>query len=212
MAEPAASVSTSREDWIREALRILVEHGAAEVKVLTLARRLGCSRSNFYWFFKDRDALLDALLDHWQAQNTQVIVERAGRPAQSIAQGILNIFDSWADPALFDARLDFAVREWARRFPRARAAVREADQQRVEAIAALFARFGAVPDEAVVRARTLYFMQIGYYALDVRESDEERFALVPHYVEAFSGERATEAELRDFFRRHGRLGLDRQPG
>ncbi len=53
MAE--APVSTNREDWIGLALRILVEEGAGEVKILTLANLLGCSRSNFYWFFRDRE-------------------------------------------------------------------------------------------------------------------------------------------------------------
>lgn len=195
-------VSTSREDWIRAALQILVEHGAGEVKILTLAQRLGCSRSNFYWFFRDREALLDALLERWRLQNTEAIVERAARPAERISQGVLNIFDCWADPALFDARLDFAIREWARRSARVHAAMHQADALRLAAITDLFARFGATPSEAVVRARTLYFMQIGYYALDVRESQAERFALASDYVEVFSGEPPSAADVERFIRRH----------
>ena len=42
-----APVSTNREDWLHTAMQILVEEGAAEVKILTLANRMGCSRSNF---------------------------------------------------------------------------------------------------------------------------------------------------------------------
>jgi AcrR family transcriptional regulator len=196
MAE--APVSTTRDDWIKAALTILIEQGAGEVKILTLAERMGCSRSNFYWFFKDRDALLAELLAHWQSKNTAAIVDRATRPATRISQGVLNIFDCWADTNLFDSRLDFAVREWARRSDAVAAEVARADALRLQAIAALFSRFGASPTQAIVRARTLYFMQLGYYALEIEESAEERIALLPDYIEAFCGEAPDPEDTRMF--------------
>ena len=195
-------VSTAREDWVRAALQILVDQGAGEVKVLTLANRMGCSRSNFYWFFKDREALLAELLAHWQAKNTAAIVERASRPAARISQGVLNIFDCWANPDLFDARLDFAIREWARRSDTVTTEVARADTLRLEAIAALFARFGASPKQAIVRARTLYFMQLGYYALSIRETSEERMELLSDYVFAFCGEFPDLADAKAFAQRN----------
>jgi AcrR family transcriptional regulator len=195
-------VSTAREDWVRAALQILVDQGAGEVKVLTLANRMGCSRSNFYWFFKDREALLAELLAHWQAKNTAAIVERASRPAARISQGVLNIFDCWANPDLFDARLDFAIREWARRSDTVTTEVARADTLRLEAIAALFARFGASPKQAIVRARTLYFMQLGYYALSIRETSEERMELLSDYVFAFCGEFPDPADAKAFAQRN----------
>lgn len=73
-------ISTNRDDWIHTALQILVDEGAGEVKILTLASRMGCSRSNFYWFFKDREALLAELLAYWEAKNTAAIVARALLP------------------------------------------------------------------------------------------------------------------------------------
>ena len=195
-------ISTSREDWINAARRILVEEGVGEVKILTLAQRLGCSRSNFYWFFEGREALLSALLAHWQGMNTAAIVERANRPATCISQGVLNIFDCWANAQLFDARLDFAVREWARRSDSVLAEVRRADEQRLGAIGALYARFGASPTQAMVRARTLYFMQIGYYALDIQETPADRYRLLRDYIIAFCGEEPSPQDLADFTRRN----------
>ena len=195
-------ISTTREDWINTALQILIDQGAGEVKILTLAQKLGCSRSNFYWFFKDREALLSDLLACWQARNTAAIVTRAGFPADRISQGVLNIFDCWANPDLFDARLDFAVREWARRSADVAAEVRRADSLRLDAVTALFAKFGASPTQAIVRARTLYFMQIGYYALEIRETLADRLALLPDYIVAFCGEAPQEADIADFIARN----------
>jgi AcrR family transcriptional regulator len=195
-------ISTTREDWINTALQILIDQGAGEVKILTLAQKLGCSRSNFYWFFKDRDALLSDLLACWQAKNTAAIVTRAGFPADRISQGVLNIFDCWANPDLFDARLDFAVREWARRSADVAAEVRRADAARLDAVTALFAKFGASPAQAIVRARTLYFMQIGYYALEIRESLADRLALLPDYIVAFCGEAPQPEDIAAFAKRN----------
>ena len=58
---------------------------------------------------------------------------------------------------------------------------------RTEAVKALFVRFGYEDGDAFVRARVLYYMQIGYYALDLREPIEARLNLTPHYLKAFTG-------------------------
>mgnify|MGYP006158786737 CR=1 FL=1 len=57
--------------------------------------------------------------------------------AARISQGVLNIFDCWANPDLFDARLDFAVREWARRSDQVRAEVARADAERQQQLAVI---------------------------------------------------------------------------
>lgn len=195
-AAPARRVA--RADWIGAALAALVEGGVGAVKVLALARRLGVSRSSFYWFFRSRADLLDRLLEHWQETNTRVILERAALAAPSIGAGVLNVFACWIDESLFDPRLDFAVREWARRAPAVRRAVNAADRARVAAIAGLFARHGYGEREAFIRARVLYFMQIGYYSLELAEPLATRLSYAPDYVAAFTGRAAVPAEIADF--------------
>jgi hypothetical protein len=46
---------------------------------------------------------------------------------------------------------------------------------------------GHAEDEAFVRARIFYFHQVGYYAMDVRESREQRLRLLPLYTKALTG-------------------------
>ncbi|MEM7303520.1 MAG: TetR/AcrR family transcriptional regulator [Pseudomonadota bacterium] len=188
----------TREDWLKAARDVLLSKGVEQVKIMTLARAIGGSRSSFYWFFKDRQDLLDELFQHWLSTNTNAIVEQAQRPSASISQAVLQVFECWVDDAVFDARLDFAVREWARRAPEIRAALDKADQERVEALEAMFTSHGFEETEAFVRARTLYFMQIGYYALEVDETIDERLKLVPTYVFNFSGEWPAESDLSRF--------------
>jgi hypothetical protein len=99
---------------------------------------------------------------------------------------------------IFSPRLDFAVREWARHSAHVRRALDRSDGVRTDALKALFVRFGYEDEDAFVRARVLYYMQIGYYALDLRESIETRLNLTPHYLKAFTGVDPSKAEIEAF--------------
>jgi len=53
------NTKVTREDWMRIALATLMAQGVDAVRVMPLSEALGVSRSSFYWYFKDRDDLLD---------------------------------------------------------------------------------------------------------------------------------------------------------
>ena len=61
------SDNLTREDWISGAWDMLGETGLDGVRVEPLAKNLGVTKGSFYWHFKDRQELLDALLDRWFA-------------------------------------------------------------------------------------------------------------------------------------------------
>jgi AcrR family transcriptional regulator len=195
---PSGKVKATRDDWLDLALSALAVEGVDHVTVLALSERLGVSRSSFYWYFKNRDELLDALLDRWDRLNTRSIVIQAEAPAATVNEAVCNVFRCWVNPAIFSPRLDFAVREWARRSAHVRKALDRSDRVRTEALKALFVRFGYEDEDAFVRARVLYYMQIGYYALDLKEPIETRLNLTPHYLKAFTGVLPTEGELDPF--------------
>ena len=195
---PKGNVKVTREDWLNLAARVLIERGVSHVKVLTLARSLGVSRSSFYWYFQSRKDLLDQLLERWEGQNTRAILDHAARPAGNICRAVMNLFECFIDPTRFDPRLDFAVREWARRSPALRTRLDAADAARVGAIRDMFLDHGFEETEAFTRARIIYFMQIGYYALVENEPFETRFALLQTYLVAFTSEAPDPAEMWEF--------------
>ena len=185
---------TERDDWLRAALDLLISDGVDAIKIAALSERLGCARSSFYWYFKNRDALLDALLDKWQSLNTRTIVANSAMPAQSINMGLINLFHGMLNPKKFDTRLDFAVREWSRRNDSVRRVVDISDTARLDSIAGLFVRFGYDPAEAAIRARIVYYSQIGYEALDRRETRLDRKETGPHYLLCLTGVTPNAAE------------------
>ena len=192
------NVKVTRQDWLNAALDVLVVDGVETVKILTLAERLGVSRSSFYWYFKSRGDILDALLEHWLASNTAALVLHAKMPAATITEACCNVFLCFVTPDTFDNALDFAVRDWARRSGDVRRKLDASDALRLEALQSMFERFGYESAEAMVRARTLYYMQIGYNDADLREPMDVRLSLLPHYVLAFTGCKPSAAEMAAF--------------
>lgn len=195
------NVKVTREDWVKAAMATLVRDGVERVKVLALADRLGVSRSSFYWYFKDRDDLLAGLLEHWEQKNTGALVAQAEADAETITGAICNVFRCFVNSALFDTALDFTIRDWARRDAGVRAALDASDGRRLDALQAMFRRYGYDETDALVRARTLYYMQIGYTDADLREPMEERLRLNPFYIQTFTGREADPSAL-DAFREY----------
>ncbi len=198
-AEPlAGNVKVTREDWLNAALTLLVSDGVEAVKVLSIGAQLGVSRSSFYWYFKSRQDLLDALLAQWEATNTAAMIGQSEAPASTITEAVCNVFRCTANPALFDTALDFAIRDWARRSGAVREVLDLSDNRRVEALAAMFARFEFPRQEALTRARVLYYMQLGYDMAGLDEAPEDRLAMVPHYLRVFTGQEPLEEEIAAF--------------
>lgn len=193
----------SPEGWLDAAQQVLLESGVDAVKVQTLAKRLNLSRTSFYWFFKDREALLDGLLIRWRDKNTGAIIRQAEAYAESLSEAMLNVFDCWLDSGLFDARFEFAVRSWALQSEATLAEVRAADLARIAALAAMFMRFGADQQAADARARTTYLVQIGYISMQTAEDLATRMARIPDYVAIFTGRRPEAREMARFHARHG---------
>lgn len=192
-----AHTRVSRDDWIAAALASLETTSLDRLNVSALAGALSISRSSFYWYFDGLGELHAELLDRW-TDNTRSIVERAGRDASTIVAAVLGVFECWADPRLYDARLDLAVRDWASRDPVVASRFRIADDERLTAVAAMFRTHGYGEADAEVRARLLYHSQVGYHAVGTDEPMATRLGFLAHYVESMTGVRPEQDELEGF--------------
>lgn len=185
----------SRDLWLSAAYDALVEQGVEAVKIQPLAAQLRISRTSFYWFFKDRRALLSSLADIWSERTTDPLVAACSAYAASASEAMLNVIGCFLSDQSFDSRLEFAVRGWALQDGEILEKVQAADQKRLEALRDMLGRWGHAPDDADVRSRTVYLTQIGYISMQTRESLETRLARVPTYVHIFTGSAPTKAEM-----------------
>lgn len=190
------------EDWLDAAYTMLIRSGVDAVKIQPLAKSLGTSRTSFYWFFKDREALLKQLIERWKASNTGALIAQTERYADTVVEAMLNVFDCWLDERLFDAEFEYAVRNWAMQDATVAREVADADERRLDALTTLLVRFGYPPHEAGVRARTTYLTQIGYISMHTQESKEIRIGRVAEYVQVFTGQPCKRSDLERFVSRH----------
>ncbi|WP_188748018.1 TetR/AcrR family transcriptional regulator [Marinobacterium zhoushanense] len=189
--------------WLDAAGEILLESGVEAVKIAALAKKLKLSRTSFYWFFQDREELLDALVQKWKDKNTGSIIRQSQAYADSLAEATLNVFDCWLDKTLFDSRFEFAMRSWALQSKAILDEVQRADTQRLEALTHMFIRYGFEETAADVHARTLYLVQIGYISMQTDESLEIRMKRIPEYIKTFTGKYPKQNELERFYFKHG---------
>lgn len=188
-----------RFDWLQTALDIFVAEGIDAVRITRLADDLGVTRGSFYWHFKDRRDLLHGLVSYWKDKNTAAITETIAQAA-SLDDGILRFFETCVDDSLFDPRLDLALREWARRSESIRELVDGEDEARIDALCRFYRRFNYPMPQALIRARVLYYSQIGFYALGTRDSLETRLGYTEAYFEAFTGRQLNADEAKAFRR------------
>jgi AcrR family transcriptional regulator len=150
------------------------------VRVLSLAKALGVTRGSFHWHFKNRDELLEALLEYWRSEMTESVIEHIdqiqGEPAERIrelAQFVVRTGRTHYDPA---------VRAWALADPMARDVVREVDERRVKYVAGLFEQAGFSPEESIARGGLLAVYLMGESMILQGHPLEERLQLLDRQI------------------------------
>ena len=146
------------EVWIEAATEVLVNQGIDHVRVDLLAQQLNVTRGSFYWHFRDREELLRSVLRNWHQMATELLTLRLEHahsdPREQLRDVISLPFRGRS--AARAARIELAIRAWARRDDMARHAVDEADANRIAYIAQVFSGLGFAPAEARSRAFLLY--------------------------------------------------------
>lgn len=150
------------QDWMAAAFDALASGGVEAVRVDVLAKRLKVTRGSFYWHFKNRRALLNALQEMWRAEQTEDViaqVEALEKPPHEALHALLTL--CFRD----DGALEKAMRAWAESDPAVQQLVAEVDQRRIGYLAKLLNGMGFTKPKATVRARIAYRAWLGQYAL-----------------------------------------------
>jgi AcrR family transcriptional regulator len=158
MTPPSSPKRLARADWIAAAIAVMADSSVEQVRVEKLAVDLGASKGSFYWHFKNRDDLLGAVLDDWQARSTLAVQDRLLREERDPRQRIRRVMELpfHAQAAVRAAELELAIMGWARRSAAARAAVAAVDDARTRYLADQFAQLGLAAPEAAWRAHQAY--------------------------------------------------------
>jgi hypothetical protein len=127
------------------------------------------------------------LLHHWETTCHFLPDDPPGPTPAEAVDWLDRAFDRLIESDGYDQHYDLAVREWARSDKRAAWAVERADRERLSVLQRFFKIVGYKDKEADIRARVLYYHQIGYYAIGVRQSISERRRNKDTYLEILCG-------------------------
>jgi AcrR family transcriptional regulator len=159
--------------WVDAGSEILVRESIEHVRVERLAAALGVTKGSFYWHFKNREELQEAILDRWYQKATLGVRDRAEREGSTPQEKLFRLLELpfWSPQAGNAADLELAIRAWSRRSPIARKAVQKVDAMRLEYLTSLFRSMFSKDDEAVARAHLTYgFMR---YISQLRDVDSD---------------------------------------
>ncbi len=161
-----------RSQWLSAGLDALRKGGVGAVRVERLAAGVGVTKGSFYHHFRDRGALLDALLEFWSREMTDAEFERLEGLRGGLAARLLALAEDVLERGM--GRYDPAIRAWARNDRKVAAAVAQVDRRRVKALAGFFEEGGFGAAEARTRARTFYTFLLGepQVRAPAREADE----------------------------------------
>jgi AcrR family transcriptional regulator len=164
---------TPRERWIEAGLEALAAGGPDAVRVEALAKQLGVTKGGFYGFFSDREALLTAMLDAWERESTDEVLERVeregGRPKTRIARaGVLTFSSDRLLP------IDLAIRNWARRDRAVADRLSRVDNRRMGLLRELIGTFCDDPLDVEARSLLAFCLLIGEHFLAADHGDHTR--------------------------------------
>ena len=118
-------MALTKEDWINAGWLLMTSKGVEGVKVEVLARQLDVSKGSFYWHFKNRNELLEAILQRWEEQ-TMFLIHESQKTTDS-KERLVNLFSLIAqvcqepdpEPAIF---------LWANKDPQVQQRVHDLDK------------------------------------------------------------------------------------
>ncbi|HEX9889690.1 MAG TPA: TetR/AcrR family transcriptional regulator [Nitriliruptorales bacterium] len=155
-----AHARTPRSRWIDEALRALAAGGPDAVRIEALARDLGVTKGGFYWHFDGRHALLDEMLDTWERNVVDQVIEHiegAGGDARAKLARLFTLASSNKQLA----KIESAIRNWARHDEAVAERLRRVDNRRMDYMRSLFAQFVADDDEIEARCLLVFTLFVG---------------------------------------------------
>ncbi|HET6926618.1 MAG TPA: TetR/AcrR family transcriptional regulator, partial [Hyphomicrobiaceae bacterium] len=178
-SERAMEVDDAMARWVEAGLAELARGGIDAVRVEVLATRLGVTKGGFYRRFRDRRALLDALLETWVRGREVAIEQQTELGTNDAAERLKSLIQLYSQRvSAHGIAIELAIRQWARSDPTAAAAAAKVDAARLKRVAGLYRQLGLDARQAEARAVLFYAFIFGQSLLFLDEPPRRRANLV----------------------------------
>jgi AcrR family transcriptional regulator len=187
---PLKSAPLQPQDWVRAAASRLAQEGIDAVRVEVLARELGVSKGSFYWHFRDREELLNALLADWESSEAAWLDDGQRVSRSAAARWALFVEHS---TAVDRRRFEAAVRGWARQDDRVAVRVTAIEKRRQAFIADVLENVGFSPEAAGAWGEIALLVYLGWVDRSTRDAE---FDVAGHGLGEFLSELVLAASAR----------------
>ncbi len=169
------SVNTlTRENWIDFALQRLTEEGIDKVTITGLARELSVTKGSFYWHFKDRDDLLQAMLVRWEESGSKLVFDEVERVGGDAVRRLKHLSDIVIRRYGDQLNLELALRDWGRKDLKIANILRQEDEKRIDYISGLFVEIYGDVKVAEAKAWLLFSLFVGEIIIAAPMKEQSR--------------------------------------
>src|SRR5947209_11089152 len=172
------------ETWIEAGLKEIARTGVEGVRVEVLAKSLGVTKGGFYRRFRDRAALLEAMLQHWSTGRIAAIEKHTsldGATARERLKALIALYSERMNTE--GMAVELAIRQWARSDELAANAVASVDVARLKNVGHLYRATGLPAEEADAQAFLFYCFVFGQGLLVLERGPRKRAQLVAKSAE-----------------------------
>jgi len=172
------------ESWIEAGLKEIARTGVEGVRVEVLAKHLGVTKGGFYRRFRDRAALLEAMLQQWSEGRIAAIERHTsldGATARERLKALIALYSERMNTE--GMAVELAIRQWARSDELAAGVAAHVDAVRLKNVGNLFRATGLPAEEADAQAFLFYCFVFGQGLLFPERSPRKRAQLVAKSAE-----------------------------
>jgi len=172
------------ESWIEAGFEEIARTSVEGVRVEVLAKNLGVTKGGFYRRFRDRAALLEAMLQHWSAGRIAAIERHTsldGTTARERLKGLVALYSERMNTE--GMAVELAIRQWARTDELAANAAAQVDAARLKNVGQLYRATGLPAEEADAQAFLFYCFVFGQGLLFLERGPRKRAQLVAKSAE-----------------------------
>ena len=170
----AAPTRTPRTRWIEQGLSALAAGGPDAVRIESLAQALGVSKGGFYWHFKDRQALLEEMLDAWERTWVDEVIEAVEAEDQDARSRLRRLFALAAASGGELLKIELAIRNWARREEAVAERLRQVDNRRMDYMRSLFGGICEDNDDVEARCLLVFSLFVGSHFVSADHGGRSR--------------------------------------
>jgi AcrR family transcriptional regulator len=176
--------------WIAAGFSEIARSGVEGVRVEVLAKNLGVTKGGFYRRFKDRAALLEAMLQSWSEGRIAAIEQQAALDGASARERLAWLIHLYSERMNTEGMaIELAIRQWARSGAAAAEAVASVDAARLKNVGRLYRATGLAPDDADAQAFLFYCFVFGQSLLFPDRSQRRRAQLIAKSAEKLLDEK-----------------------